>query len=106
MRQANVFYKESLAGMITENEDGYMFQYNLAYLASIEAKPISLTLPLQHEPYQSKILFPFFDGLIPEGWLLHIAVSNWKINARDRFGLLLTLCKDCIGCISIQTVVL
>ncbi|MCB0749827.1 MAG: HipA N-terminal domain-containing protein, partial [Ignavibacteriae bacterium] len=42
-----------------------------------------------------------FDGLIPEGWLLDIAHKNWKINPRDRMGLLLTTCRDCIGNISI-----
>jgi serine/threonine-protein kinase HipA len=101
MRQAQVFYKSSLAGIITENEDGYIFQYNENYLNTENSKPISLTLPLQKQYYESKILFPFFDGLIPEGWLLNIAVSNWKINQRDRFGLLVALCKDCIGCVSV-----
>lgn len=101
MRTAQVFYKEKLAGIITENDNGYIFQYETAYLKDKHAKPVSLTLPLQNEPYESKVLFPFFDGLIPEGWLLNIAVNNWKINQRDRFGLLLTLCKDCIGCVSV-----
>lgn len=104
MRQGNVFYKKELAGIISENEDGYTFHYNESYLKNTSAKPISLTLPIQKQPYQSKILFPFFDGLIPEGWLLNIAVANWKINARDRFGLLLTLCNDCIGCVSIKAI--
>lgn len=101
MRQAEVFCKDSLAGIITENDEGYLFQYDKKYLNDKNPKPISLTLPIQEKPYESKILFPFFDGLIPEGWLLNIAVSNWKINPRDRFGLLLTLCKDCIGCVSV-----
>ena len=104
MRKGNVYYKNSLAGSIAENEDGYVFQYNDEYLSSTSARPISLTLPIQKQVYQSKILFPFFDGLIPEGWLLDIAVANWKINPRDRFGLLLTLCNDCIGCISIKAI--
>lgn len=101
MRQAEVYYKKNLAGIITENDEGYIFQYDKNYLNTENSKPISLTLPIQKEPYESKILFPFFDGLIPEGWLLNIAVSNWKMNQRDRFGLLLTLCKDCIGCVSV-----
>jgi HipA N-terminal domain len=46
-------------------------------------------------------MFPFFDGLIPEGWLLELAEHNWKLNARDRMGLLLACCKDCIGAVSI-----
>ena len=104
MRKGNVYYKNRLAGLIAENEDGYTFQYNEQFLNSTSVKSISLTLPIQKQPYQSKILFPFFDGLIPEGWLLNIAVANWKINARDRFGLLLTLCNDCIGCVSIKAI--
>lgn len=101
MRQAQVFYKDILAGILEENEDSYTFIYDENYLKQEQSKPISLTLPLQKEKYESKILFPFFDGLIPEGWLLEIAVNNWKLNQRDRFGLLLAMCRDCIGCISI-----
>jgi serine/threonine-protein kinase HipA len=101
MRTAEVFYKNILAGIISENDEGYTFQYDTAYLESKGAKPVSLTLPLQQQPYESKVLFPFFDGLIPEGWLLNIAVSNWKINPVDRFGLLITMCRDCIGAVSV-----
>ena len=56
-----------------------------------------LTLPITHVPYTSSVLFPFFDGLIPEGWLLDIAEQSWKISSRDRMALLLACCKDCIG---------
>lgn len=101
MRQARVYYKDLYAGTISEDDEGYIFQYNKDYLLYTDSKPVSLTLPLQLEPYRSTILFPFFDGLIPEGWLLNIAVNNWKINLHDRFGLLITLCKDCIGCVSV-----
>ncbi|MBW7870577.1 MAG: HipA N-terminal domain-containing protein [Flavobacteriia bacterium] len=101
MRQAQVFYKNNLAGIIAENDEGYTFQYDENYLKSENSKPVSLTLPMQNQAFESRTLFPFFDGLIPEGWLLNIAVKNWKINQNDRFGLLLALCKDCIGCVSI-----
>ena len=56
---------------------------------------------LTDKPYQDKVLFPFFDGLIPEGWLLNIAEKSWKINQRDRMSLLLACCRDCIGAVSI-----
>lgn len=101
MREGLVYYKDKFAGIISENEDGFIFKYDIEYLNDENSKPISLTLPKQLESYESKILFPFFDGLIPEGWLLNIAVKNWKLNSKDRFGLLLILCKDCIGSISI-----
>ena len=54
-------------------------------------------MPLSEEVYKSNVLFPFFDGLIPEGWLLGLVNRNWKIDPQDRFGLLLAVCKDCIG---------
>jgi len=102
MRKAKVYMQNELAGYLTETEDGYSFKYDVNYLTGSVNKPVSLTLPLQDKPYVSKTLFPFFDGLIPEGWLLEIAEKNWKLNARDRMGLLLACCKDCIGAVSIE----
>ncbi len=89
------------AGILAETEDGYVFQYDGDYVSG-ESEPVSLTLPLRKEPFVSNVLFPFFDGLIPEGWLLDIAEKNWKIDARDRMGLLLACCRDCIGAVSIM----
>lgn len=104
MKQAKVFLKDMFAGILTEDDMGYEFRYEPEYLKSEKALPVSLTLPLTEKPYRDKVLFPFFDGLIPEGWLLDIAEQNWKISARDRFSLLLACCKDCIGNISIQRI--
>lgn len=101
MKQANVFLNDMLAGILTEDDMGYEFRYNSDFLKSESAVAVSLTLPLTSEPYRSNVLFPFFDGLIPEGWLLDIAEQSWKISARDRFSLLLACCKDCIGNVSI-----
>jgi serine/threonine-protein kinase HipA len=75
--------------------------YDTAYLNSEFPQAVSLTLPLQKDGFASKTMFPFFDGLIPEGWLLDIAEKNWKLNPRDRMGLLMACCKDCIGAVSV-----
>ena len=101
MKQAKVFISNTLAGILTEDEAGYEFMYLPEYLASDSAMPVSLTLPLSDKQYRDKVLFPFFDGLIPEGWLLDIAEQSWKISAHDRFSLLLACCKDCIGNVSV-----
>ena len=86
---------------MAETEDGYLFQYDEAYLALPDAEPVSLTLPLSSLPYKSHVLFPFFDGLIPEGWLLDVAIRNTDISILDRMSLLLLCCKDCIGAVSV-----
>lgn len=89
------------AGILSLDENGYHFAYDPDYSNTPDAVPVSLTLPVSAEPYTSRYLFPFFDGLIPEGWLLDIAEKNWKLNPRDRMGLLLACCKDCIGAVSV-----
>lgn len=104
MRQARVYYKNQLAGVLTENDEGYEFSYLPTYLSMDNAKPVSLTLPLQEEVFKSSVLFPFFDGLIPEGWLLDVAMRNMDISILDRMSLLLVCCKDCIGAVSIEPV--
>lgn len=104
MRKATIKINNTTAGWLTQDENGYHFIYDAAYLEGKAALPISLTMPLQAKPYTSKVLFPFFDGLIPEGWLLTIAEKNWKLNPRDRMGLLLVCCKDCIGAVSVHPV--
>ena len=96
-RQAQVYFEKELAGTLEETDEGYRF----SYLANYQGPAVSLTLPLRQEAYESKILFPFFDNLIPEGWLLDIAEKSWKINRRDRMSLLLACCKDCIGAVSV-----
>ncbi len=96
---------EVIAGLLTQDENGYNFIYDKKYLESENPEQVSLTLPLRTLTYNSKVLFPFFDGLIPEGWLLHIAEKNWKLNSRDRMGLLLSCCKDCIGAVSVHPII-
>ena len=101
MRQAKIIIDGQVAGILTETEEGYFFSYDKTYLDAKNKKSVSLTLPPQEEPFKADILFPFCDGLIPEGWLLDIVQKNWKLDPRDRMGLLLATCKDCIGNISV-----
>lgn len=102
MRQGIVYVADRKAGIISEKENGYVFEYYEDYMQNAGARPVSITMPLRKEPYESKTMFSFFDGLIPEGWLLNIAERNWKVNRRDRMGLLLACCRDCIGNVSVE----
>lgn len=101
MRQAEIYRKGILAGTLTEDGGEYLFGYEETYLAREDAQPVSLTLPLQKEAFVSPVLFPFFDGLIPEGWLLDVALRNTDISMLDRMSLLLLCCKECIGSVSV-----
>lgn len=101
VRQAKIYYQNQLAGYLIEGDGEFTYHYVEEYLNSSNAKPISLTIPLSIQTYHSKVLFPFFDGLIPEGWLLEIGEKHWKLNPRDRFELLINLCRDTIGAVSV-----
>ena len=100
-RTAYIYVRDQFAGILEEYETGYRFQYDQAYLSDDTASSVSLTLPLSKQVYTSRVLFPFFDGLIPEGWLLEVVSRNWKIDHNDRFGLLLVACRDGIGNVSV-----
>src|SRR5688572_25791882 len=109
MKKGKVIFHETLVGVIyqetdsdDEKKNGYFFSYNEEYIKDPIHGPISQTLPVRSESYQNqKELLPFFDGLIPEGFLLDIALKNWKLNEKDRMELLLSVCKDCIGAVSV-----
>ena len=101
MRRGKIYLNDIYAGLLTEDENGFTFAYDAGFLRSGKAEAVSLTLPLTDKPYHDTVLFPFFDGLIPDGWLLNIAENSWKINRRDRMSLLLACCKDCIGAVSV-----
>ena len=105
MRQAEIFYADKLAGILTETDEGeYIFEYDKSYIQEYPDQFITFTMPVREEAYISRYLFAFFEGLIPEGWLLEIASRNWKINRRDRMGLLLACCKNCIGAVSVHPI--
>jgi serine/threonine-protein kinase HipA len=100
---ALVYYKDLFAGTLEKTaDDSIAFTYDVAYREE-QNPPLSVSLPIAQRSFSSHELFPFFDGLIPEGWLLTLASEKWKLNPlKDRFELLLTTCFDCIGAVSIR----
>ena len=105
MRAARIYYKDIEAGKLTETDGGtYKFQYLPEYVAAYPDQFITFSMPVASHHYIDKRLFAFFEGLIPEGWLLDIASKNWKINPNDRMGLLLACCANCIGAVSVISI--
>lgn len=78
MRKAEMYLPGQLAGHLTQDERGYTFAYAPPYLRLASAEPVSLTLTLRATAYVEQVLFPFFDGLIPEGWLREVAEKNFN----------------------------
>jgi serine/threonine-protein kinase HipA len=100
LRKASVMFKEALAGVVEETGQGYRFTYDPTYLKTGTA--IAVALPLREQPYESGTLFPFFKGLLPEGWFREVVCQTLKIDQKDDFGLLVKACGDCIGAVWIK----
>jgi serine/threonine-protein kinase HipA len=106
MRRAIIKYNNIPAGVLKELDTGeYEFTYDEQYAHKYPELFIVFQMPVTKNSYISKRLFPFFDGLIPEGWLLTIAAESWRINKNDRMGLLLACCQNTIGAVSVHPII-
>lgn len=103
-RKARVKLAGQPVGFLEEAGRQTSFAYSDEWLARPDAQPVSLTLPLRKEPYRYEGLHPFFENLLPEGWLFDIASRKLKVSKDDPFGMLLATCGDCVGAVEIEPV--
>ncbi len=102
--KAGVYYNRILVGYLTKEATEYQFIYDSDYLIS-DFPAISVSLPKQPEVFRSKVLFPFFFGILPEGENKKIICKSNKIDENDHFTLLLkTACFNTIGAITLEAI--
>lgn len=91
---------------MTETAEGtYIFQYDKEYCVHFPDQFLTFQIPVRSYPYHSVSMFPFFDGLITEGWLLTIATESFKLNQKNRMGLSLECCQNSIGEVSVHPLI-
>ena len=98
--KAIVMFGDKKAGVLEKREDGYIFSYDTEYIKNNPS--ISVSLPKEQMVYRSKFLFPFFAGLLPEGWYLNLVSKQLKIDKQDDYSLLLGTCADTSGAVTIR----
>lgn len=103
MRSGQVIYKNELAGMLSQLDNGsFIFRYDEQWLNDSSKPSISLTLPKIKMEFQSSTLFPFFFNLIPEGVNKHLTCNKNRIDPDDYFGILLEVAGgDTIGAVKV-----
>lgn len=102
---AQVFYNGKLAGLLTKTGSRYRFSYDETYLTAAGSRPVSITLLLRKEPYESETLFPAFINMLSEGANKRMQCRMLKIDEIDYFGLLLATAKDdSIGPITVKPI--
>ena len=92
--------KQRLVGTITgTSRQDAVFQYEQAYLP--DGVPVSISLPLQKEPFSAEKTRCFFEGLLPEGFTRR-SVANWlHADEEDYLTLLASLGKECLGALRV-----
>jgi serine/threonine-protein kinase HipA len=75
-------------------------EYQFRYLQT--DRSISLSLPIQTEPFTPSQTRPFFEALLPEGAVREQIAASLKLAASDSYGLLAELGRDCAGALQIM----
>ena len=89
-------------GMLTGDDAAdTVFRYDPAYRSSPEATAVSISLPLQEEPFTPIQTTRFFDGLLPEGYLRRTLAEWMRVPEGDYISILHALGRECLGALRI-----
>ncbi len=106
MKQGKVYNNNTLAGIISKQDNGmYVFEYNDLYFADSTKPAVSITLPKTNKKYEANFLFPFFFNLLSEGSNKKLQSIYLKIDEEDHFTFLLkTAAHETIGAIRVEEI--
>ena len=98
MTTLNVFHEANRVGSYTKDPSGRIeFQYDSSWLDN-ENFPISLTMPLQKQPYSGTIVDTFFSNLLPDDPATREKIAEvMHTEGTDSHSLLQELGYDCVG---------
>lgn len=98
---------DNIAGRITRVGDGdapedWRFTYDPAYLAQVDAIPLSISLPLREEPHKEAVVRNWFCNLLPEGRVREAITQRLRLDPRDDFAFLAAIGGECAGAVSVS----
>jgi serine/threonine-protein kinase HipA len=79
----------------------FAFQYGPEWLDRAQRFPISLSLPLQPDPYLDDRARPFFANLLPEGEIRRLIARQFHLSEQNDYTLLEKIGGECAGAVSI-----
>lgn len=93
-----------LVGELSRSRTGVLsFQYNSQWLDNHHKRPISLSLPLQNEPYIGDKVYNFFDNLLPDNPAIRGRIqARFMAETNQPFELLSHIGKDCVGALQLS----
>ena len=84
-----------------ESHRSAQFCYAASYLSDSDARPISISLPLQESAFSAEQTRIYFEGLLPEGFTRR-SVAQWMhLDENDYLSILYGLGRECLGAVQI-----
>lgn len=95
MKSVAVYVRGREAGVLSRFRDGsYEFRYTRRYREGADNPSVAFTLSKRNSVYRSKVLFPFFYGLLAEGEQKADQCRHLRIDERDHFTRLGETCRE------------
>jgi len=90
--------------LIREAQSRYIFTYEKDWLQRENTRPISLSMPLTETPFRGKIVYSFFDNLLPDSESIRNRVQvRFQTPTNRCFDLLSQIGQDCVGSLQLLT---
>lgn len=86
---------------IQATTQGATLMYEAAWLSNPDRFPISLSMPLQHEPHGSDLVWPWLMNLLPEGEPLRAMTRVLGAAPEDALGVVARVGEDLAGALRI-----
>ncbi len=103
--KAYVYLRDARVGVLERQaRDRFAFQYDQDWLSMPGSPDISCAMKKRPEPFVERTLHPFFDNLIPEGWLLQNAESLLHVDKANRFAILMATGRLPTGAVSVRAI--
>jgi serine/threonine-protein kinase HipA len=101
----NVYLKSEKVGKLQlDDSRRFIFTYDKDWLQLEIAVPLSISLPLQQDPYQDDHARSFFSNLLPESELRRIIARKLGLSENNDFALLEAVGGECAGAVSLLPV--
>jgi serine/threonine-protein kinase HipA len=78
------------------------FSYAPDWLSRPDARALSVSLPLQEDPFDDRQARPFFAGLLPEGQSRRLIAQQLHVSRQNDFALLAHIGGECAGAVSVM----
>lgn len=88
-------------GSLSLHSGRLRFTYSADWLSRPDAVPLSISLPLQEEPFDDRQSRPFFAGLLPEGQLRRLIAKQFQISGKNDYALLERIGGECAGAVTL-----